>query len=455
MKAKMLRPVLPLVALSTVASAQALQWNLVSASGPAGRSDHGMVFDTLRNRCVLFGGRLASGARVSDTWEWDGTTWSQVSNIGPSPRSSMALAYDSARNRVVLFGGNDGAIRGDTWEWDGSTWIPQLLATGPGARESAAMTYDSVRQRTVLFGGQSGATFYGDTWEWNGSTWQQVGQGSAPLARTESAMVFDSMRSRAVLFGGAGPVGGAGPSPTDTWEWDGGAWSLVATVGPPGRTGHGMVFDSLRGRCVVTGGFDQSSWVSGTWEWDGTAWSMVLSGMPISSHAMAFDSYRGRTVLFGGNQNGWPSQPNTWELVSTLATGTPFGTGCGTPALTLAPVSSAPPSLNSTAQATLSSVPSPLAFVALGLSSTTYGPFSLPVTLASIGMPGCDLLQSADVVGEPATITGTTTASYDFAIPNNSGLVGLHLYLQGWVWAPGVNAANIVVSNGLDWQLGY
>ena len=31
------------------------------------------------------------------------------------------MVYDSRRNRVVLFGGNDGGnMLGDTWEWDGS-----------------------------------------------------------------------------------------------------------------------------------------------------------------------------------------------------------------------------------------------------------------------------------------------------------------------------------------------
>jgi hypothetical protein len=40
-------------------------------------------------------------------------------------------------------------------------------------------------------------------------------------------------------------------------------------------------------------------------------------------------------------------------------------------------------------------------------------------------------------------------------LPNWSGLIGLHLYLQGWANAPGVNAGNTIVSNGIDWLIGY
>jgi hypothetical protein len=47
------------------------------------------------------------------------------------------------------------------------------------------------------------------------------------------------------------------------------------------------------------------------------------------------------------------------------------------------------------------------------------------------------------------------TATYSLPLPNWSGLIGLHLYLQGWANAPGVNAGNTIVSNGIDWLIGY
>jgi len=43
-------------------------------------------------------------------------------------------------------------------------------------------------------------------------------------------MVYDSVRGVTVLFGGA-------PNFSDTWEWDGAAWSQRVVSGPR----HGMV----------------------------------------------------------------------------------------------------------------------------------------------------------------------------------------------------------------------
>jgi hypothetical protein len=45
--------------------------------------------------------------------------------------------------------------------------------------------------------------------------------------------------------------------------------------------------------------------------------------------------------------------------------------------------------------------------------------------------------------------------SYSFAIPNNVAFVGFHVYLQAYAWAPGANPASIVISNGLDWRVGF
>lgn len=439
-------------AISFGLTAQSLTWVQVATTGPNPREQHGMAYDAARQRAVLFGGQLQGGIG-GDTWEWNGAAWAQLVVSGPSARRGVPLAYDSLRQRTVLFGGWDGSFRADTWEWTGTAWIPQVLAIGPGPRERHAMAFDSVRGRVVLFGGftsAGSATWLADTWEWDGTTWHPAAGG--PPARAEHAMAFDSQRGRTVMFGGAFNVGGLSGFLGDTWEWDGVSWVQRASSGPAPRSTHAMVYDSQRAQVLLTGGHSTVSPLGGLWAWNGTNWTSLTatSGVGREGPAMVYDSHRGRTVLFGGI----PWIADTWELVSTLAGGTPFGAGCGTPPLALAAVPSAPPSIGTTAQATLSNAPSPVAFVALGVSNTTFGPFSLPVTLASVGMPGCSLLQSTEVVGEPSTPTGATTANYSLAIPNNVALIGFHVYLQGWAWAPGANAANVIVSNGLDWQIG-
>ena len=168
---------------------------------------------------------------------------------------------------------------------------------------------------------------------------------------------------------------------------------------------------------------------------------------------MSYDSQRACTVLFGGlHQN--IRLGDTWELPSNIAsTAATFGTGCGIPALDLSPIANAGPIINTTAQAAVNNVPSPFAFVALGGSRTAIGPFPLPLSLSGFGMPGCDLLQSFDA-SLPTAPTGPGTATFSLPIPNLPNLMGLHLYLQGWAIAPGVNPASVIVSNGIDWGVG-
>ncbi|MBI3893655.1 MAG: hypothetical protein HY303_19215 [Candidatus Wallbacteria bacterium] len=64
-----------------------------------------MVFDSARQRIVVFGGTAGSRLGLGDTWQWTGTVWEEAATAGsPSRRSGHAMAYDSARGKVVLFG---------------------------------------------------------------------------------------------------------------------------------------------------------------------------------------------------------------------------------------------------------------------------------------------------------------------------------------------------------------
>ena len=111
-------------------------WTQKQDFGPRPRRGHAMTYDAERKRVVLFGGE-SHGARVNDTWEWDGQNWTQVADIGPGPRSDHAMAFDHSSKRVVLFGGNvsSGEPGGDTWERDGSDWT-QPADEGRSARRT-------------------------------------------------------------------------------------------------------------------------------------------------------------------------------------------------------------------------------------------------------------------------------------------------------------------------------
>src|SRR5262249_54063910 len=161
---------------------------------------------------------------------------------------------------------------------------------------------------------------------------------------------------------------------SDTWEWDGVSWVQASPAGPPaGRYGHAMTFDRSHRRTLMCCGFDNSAGeviFGDTWEWNGTAWSPAALPLPIRDRtAIASDSARRRVVLFGGYTsigNGWTYLGDTWEAAGwPLAAASAFGSGCGSPPLSLVPGTGAPPGIGATAQAVLTNVPSALAFLAL------------------------------------------------------------------------------------------
>ena len=82
-------------------------------TGPDPRVAYGMVYNDANT--LLFGG-FNFADKFNDTWTWDGKHLTQRQDIGPSKRSSHGMAYDAVRKRTVLFGGNSDQDLGDTWE---------------------------------------------------------------------------------------------------------------------------------------------------------------------------------------------------------------------------------------------------------------------------------------------------------------------------------------------------
>jgi hypothetical protein len=206
-------------------------WTQKEDIGPSARFSHATTYDSVRSRTVLFGGGFLVGGQiqsVNDTWEWNGEFWTQMADIGPAGRQDHAVCFDSVRQTTLLFGGLSGqnALLGDTWGWDGEAWT-QLDDTGPSARSGHAMVFDSARGRAVLFGRQSSAGVLDDTWEWDGLAWTQQ-QDIGPSPRWHHALAFDLVHNFTVLFGGDPgtlvPLG-------DTWSWDRSIWTQITTFG--------------------------------------------------------------------------------------------------------------------------------------------------------------------------------------------------------------------------------
>lgn len=458
MNFKIVRAVCVVVTLHAGGLAQSIfTWSqLGPGTSPSARILHSMTYDGARQRVVLFGGD--GGASLGDTWELDGSAWLQrTPQSSPAARSHSALVYDAARQRVILFGGSSstGATFGDTWEWDGTNWAQRTTSSGPGPRSSHAMAFDAARQRVVLFGGLGGSVL-ADTWEWDGFAWIPRFSITYPSARRFHALAYDSSRQRVVLFGGTG----AGVLLGDTWEWDGSNWTnMTPTVSPSARQRLAMTFNASRQRVILFGGSATGAPLGDTWEWDGTNWTLLVpavSPSPRSVHAMSYDEAHQRVVVHGGDGGIPPYLSDTWVtgVPGIPSSAITYGVGCGFPSVALSPDPLKPPISGQTAGATIANSPTPIGAVMIGLSNQSYGPFSLPVTLAGIGMPGCELLQSADIMGFPVTPLSPTTMAFSAFLAPTPSLVGLHVYLQAYVLAPSANALGILVSNGIDWLVG-
>lgn len=140
------------------------------ASWPRARTRAKMVYDSARGRVVLLGGLASAspGAQyLDDVWAWDGRRWWPLPSM-PAGRRDHSAVYDSRRDRIVVFGGADQAGESDEWwEFDGVEWsVVSNTRPRPIARLGHSMSYDPSRQGTLVFGG-SGVNMGGierETW---------------------------------------------------------------------------------------------------------------------------------------------------------------------------------------------------------------------------------------------------------------------------------------------------
>jgi len=93
---------------------------------------------------LLFGGVSALSplaALFANSWEWDGQHWTIRQDMGPGPRWAHGMVFDTARNRGVLFGGTADAPQAPTAAALGDTWeqFEQGATIGPPPTQSAVV----------------------------------------------------------------------------------------------------------------------------------------------------------------------------------------------------------------------------------------------------------------------------------------------------------------------------
>jgi N-acetylneuraminic acid mutarotase len=287
------------------------------ATGPAPRGYHGLFYDPVGGRVVLFGGGTDT-TDYGDTWSYDATVnkWTELAPKGEQPeaRSWPALAYDAAGRKALLFGGATmvGALN-DTWTYDPAlnSWAEvEPMGERPPERWLGVTVYDSAHGMLILFGGAGVEGMLNDTWTYDTATGGWTARdpvGSLPSPRGFHSLAYDARSGRVVLFGGMNDYE---EDLGDMWSYDPvkNSWTEIDSAGPAptARSGHAMVYDSLNGRMILFGGATSMEGFNDTWAYDPAAgtWTDLKPTGDLPSdrayHAMVYDRGTDRVILFGG-----------------------------------------------------------------------------------------------------------------------------------------------------------
>lgn len=230
----------------------------------------------------------------------------------PQARSGHGMVYDEVNERVLLFGGGGSVNYADLWSYNGSQWTALTSSGGPSARNDLSLAYDTQRNKLILWGGRSGSTSYRQTWEWSNSGGWTLVSSSGPENRIHAALCYDEVSGKTLLFGGVGD----NSTFNDTWLWDGQSWTLANSTGPANRAVNGIIFHEGRQKIImICTDLTGSQNADGTrnsdmWEWSGTAWNKIGDAPPCSP-SINFAAFGNELVWFiGSGPNN--AQPATW-----------------------------------------------------------------------------------------------------------------------------------------------
>ena len=304
------------------------------------RSGHSMVWDARDDLLLVFGGINNQGAVLNDLWAYSPSTgsWTQLSaaqsvsngnacGTVPAPRMNAAMVWDSVDQKALLYGGVDtsNTYFGDLWSFDpgAKAWTAlQCSGSSPGARASNAV-WDG--QHMLLLGGTNASGLLQDFWAYtpsaSGGNWQQLV--NFPVGpRSYQTMVWDSHDNRLYTFGG---LDSNGLQQSDFWMYSTtSSWVKVtpsSTNNPLGRQEAIGAWDSKNNVFLLMGGWETGQGVPfwGVWAYDPVqnAWGLVTPLYPDAkgqytgphiipgrtASAMVWDASNQHAYIYAGNSS--------------------------------------------------------------------------------------------------------------------------------------------------------
>ena len=300
---------------------------------PSPRIDATLTLDPSSGRIFAFGGQEQAGSsNALYSFSTNLRQWTKLAPAGPLPpaRFGHTTIFDTKRQRVILFGGQASGFFNDTWAYEigANRWVQLTQDEGPSRRYGHSAIYDPAQDRMIISHGFTNAGRFDDTWSLDLATnrWRDISPGSIrPLKRCLHHAVLDSKRQQMLLYGGCSS--GFGPCPQgDLWSFDlkTERWTeLKSSVTPDPRQWYATAFDESRGRMIVWGGSGRSL-LNDWWEYDPAAnqWAQIQVAGPEarSRHEAVFVPQSGETYFFGGQLT---SGAYTNELYTLRPTGSP------------------------------------------------------------------------------------------------------------------------------------
>ena len=159
---------------------------------------------------IVTHGFTANG-RFNDSWALDVTTdtWAEVSPSDERPveRCLMRAIWDTLRNRIVMYGGQTTGepFLDDLWTLSAPGWSTLAREPHPSARTFYSFVFDGTRNEALLFGGNTAVGAQNDVWVLHiqDEFWtHEEPEGERPSARFGHDAVFLEDSSTMLLFGG-------------------------------------------------------------------------------------------------------------------------------------------------------------------------------------------------------------------------------------------------------------
>ena len=321
-------------------------WGATAAVLPDPRAGHTLVYDSLNERLVMFGG-FDGSSLLAEVWTLDVSgaslgTWTSHSPTGtpPDPRVGHSAVYDPVGERMIVFGGNvdpnPDPVVGDVWALSlplapaVPAWsLLTTTGTAPPARYDHAAVLDESRGRMLVYGGSDFSDALTDLRSLDLTTLAWADHGSAPVARHGHSAIYDAHNDRMVVHGGNDGLGTISPT---TWFASvpvagAATWTSFAPT-PFARIWASAVYDEQNRRMIVFGG-------SAALDVDyGDVWTLTLgpggfwqqastlgSGpAPRNSASAAYDPVRERVVVFSGFSNQLMDFPDALAYPLELGT---------------------------------------------------------------------------------------------------------------------------------------